>query len=120
MSIWTHVVGCIRIDGLPGLAMDVKSIEKIIGPMSLYDDLNNNSTLPTGSEGSLQYRIIEYDTGLPWVAVPIWGDLRDFDNAQEIKEWWENVLSKFQIVRDAILLIQVENRTKLILEYKPD
>lgn len=124
MSTWTHVVGCIRIDGIPHGFEDcdkVEDIEKIFGPMCLYDAWNEESTLPRGSEGSLQYRIIEYYTGLPWLAVPIWGDLRDYDSVEEIKEWFNGILSKLDFrVRDAVLHVQVECEEPVILTYKDE
>jgi len=86
MSIWTHVVGCIRIDGIPGLPTkgpnSPEGVERILGPMSLYGSWNDCCLLPIGSEGSLQYRVVVYDKGLPWIAVPIWGDLRDYHDIE--------------------------------------
>jgi len=115
MSIWAHVIGCIRIDGILAIGDDKKDIEKIIGPMSLWDSWNDDSTLPVGSEGSLQYKIIEYADGLPWLVIPIWGDLRDYENISEIKKWWEELLIKLGIIRDAVLLIQIEGNEQIIL-----
>lgn len=109
MSIWTHVVGCIRVDGLPSFGNKVSELEDIIGPMCLWDSWNEASTLPKGSEGGLQYKVIEYGTGLPWVVIPIWGDLRNFEYEQieTIKKWWNELMPRLD-VRDAVLRIETE------------
>jgi hypothetical protein len=106
MSTWTHVVGCLRIDGIPQInpmKWNVREVEKAMSPM------------PVGSEGGLQYRVIEYSTGAPWVAVAIWGDLRDFDDVESVREWWLALQAKFDLVRDGALQIQVEGRDPVIL-----
>jgi hypothetical protein len=116
MSVWAHVVGCIRIDGIKQLGADTRKIESALGPMCTFDEWNDASTLPKGSEGGLQYRIIEYDTGMPWVAIPIWGDLRDFDNANEIETWWLKTLPALGTVRDAVLQIVVDGVTTVLTD----
>ena len=118
MSIWTHVVGCIRVDGLPGITSKLSDVKEAIGPMSTFENWNDESTIPSGSEGGLQYQIIEYQGGLPWLAIPIWGDLRDFDSPEEIATWWNELLPKLRMVRDAVLHIRVEGREPIILAYK--
>src|SRR3990167_5577525 len=118
MSIWTHVVGCIRVDGIPDLGARIHTIEKILGPICTFDNWNDASILPRGSEGGLQYRIIEYHTGLPWIVIPVWGDLRDFDDTETIKAWWDEILLKLQWIRDAVLRVQVEGREPLIWAWK--
>jgi hypothetical protein len=118
MSTWTHVVGCLRIDGLPKIdpKFSVNHIQRTLGPMCLFDDYwHDESTLPCGSEGSLQYKIIEYYTGLPWIAIAIWGDLRDYESEQPIEDWWNALLKKFDFVRDGCLRIEVEKREPKIL-----
>jgi hypothetical protein len=120
MSTWTHVVGGFRIDGMPQIipSHTVQSIKDILGPMCLFDDWDDTSTLPRGSEGSLQYKIIEYQHGLPWIMVAIWGDLRDYDNLKEIEDWWNATLAKFDMIRDGCLRIIVEGREPVILTNK--
>lgn len=130
MSVWTQVVGCIRVDGIPGLNDDytVEAFKQKLGPICTWDDWNELSTLPRGSEGSLWYDILSYDTGseeygiLPTGVIPIYGSLRDYDSVEEITEWWHETLSKFHIVRDGVLRIEVGHRTLLedrvtILQY---
>lgn len=113
MSIWAHVVGAVRIDGLPGVFEEdaVEDIERRLGPMCLWDTeglrWNEKSTLPRGSEGSLQYKVLEYNGGLPWVIIPIWGDLRDVDNVTEISKWWHATIPKLGFIRDAVLSVSI-------------
>jgi len=119
MSIWTRVVGNIRIDGLPSFGNNIEEIEKIIGPICLWNKWNEKSKLPRGSEGSLQYKIIEYEKGMPWLTVPIWGDLRDFyfEDVEKIKVWWFSLLKELNnedelySIRDAVLKIDSEDKT---------
>jgi len=109
MSQWTHVVGCIRVDGIPGMGdgRTLDSIKAILGPEDLFDAPNEDCTLPTGSEGSLQYRIVEYDSGMRWLAITIWGDLRSYDSIDEIEEWFKTTLKKIDWIRDAVLRVEV-------------
>lgn len=120
MSTWTHVVGCIRLDGLPRLLPEftVGQIEDAIGPECRFDKWNDASTLPRGSEGSLQYRVIEYDTGALCVAVPFWGDLRDYGDLRELEIWFRTTLKKFKLVRDAVMTAYVEGGKSIILTDK--
>jgi hypothetical protein len=121
MSLWTHFVGNIRVDGVPNYCgVSIEDIKSILGPISMFDDWED-SILPTGSEGSLEYRIIEYYTGIPWVTIPIWGDLRDFgsdDDIESVKQWWSDTLKKLAWVRDAVLLIEVEDGKTLTLTHR--
>ena len=119
MSQWTHVVGCIRLDGLPQFGVEtVETVRQKLSVPSLWEKWNDNTTLPCGSEGSLDYRIIEYDTGMPWVVIPIWGDLRDYNDGAAITKWWEETLKKFELVRDGCLTFRVEGQEPITLTYK--
>ncbi len=118
MSTWTHVVGCIRVDGLPQLGSKLAAVQAALGPICTFDKWDDSSKLPRGSEGGLQYQIIEYATGLPWLAIPIWGDLRDFDSAAKIENWWEGLLKELSFIRDAVLSVQVSGKEAIILTYK--
>jgi len=123
MSQWTHVTGAIRVDwiinaGNRGAAIRlVKSVfGKTCNPKSSQEEWQA-CTVPRGSEGSLQYHIHEYDTGLPWVIVPVWGDLRDYDNVDEIRQWFFSVCQQL-LIRQAILEIEVEGRDAVVVQYK--
>lgn len=124
MSTWTHVVGIIRVDNLLMGDDEVEEIRRIIGPTNLWEEDNAGCKLPEGSEGSLHYEIIEYSTGLHWIAIPIWGDLRDFEDLNSIRVWWNDLLKEIQdnragIIRDGILQAQCRN-TRLICKHKED
>jgi len=126
MGIWTHVVGCIRLDQMGIILggshpLTVKSVEEILGPICTFHNWYDSTRLPCGSEGSLQYRVIKYrEPGLPWVAIPIWGDLRSYDNIYEIKNWWKDILKSFEpaFVRDACLKIEVDGRKRPVILYR--
>ena len=136
MSDWLHVNGMIRVDGLPKVSSTgyaTAHIIQLIGPMLLpYFNLLRNSeqaiiippsqgryttnptiecTLPKGSEGSLQYRVIEYDTGLPWVSVPFWGDLRDVESDSNTVKWFTRLCCQIDgqcgFIRDSVMLTQL-------------
>ena len=137
MSQWTHICGMIRVDGITGLyapgepvpadfPYTVAKVAEKLGPICQFDDLvaNNgvqaNCILPMGSKGSLRYQIIEYGTGMPWVAIAIWGDLRDFGSESDlnaVETWWKATLAKFDSIRDAVLRINAECSGRKVLEY---
>ena len=125
MSTWTHVVGCMRIDAIDTSEGNEELVKAIFGPMCLFDDWNENSTIPRGEEGSLQYKLIKYQEGYPWLAIPIWGDLRNFTDVQEIINWWvllqKNLVNEVHnsSIRDALLRVQVEDSVPVILEEIP-
>jgi hypothetical protein len=118
MSTWTHVVGCIRIDGIPAIGHKKQTVIDALGPMCTFEEWRDDSTLPQGSEGGLQYQVIQYSNGLPWLAIPVWGDLRDFDSIEEIRSWWTTLLPKLGVVRDAVLLVQIEGQDDVILTHE--
>lgn len=131
MSQWTHVNGSIRIDGLeiiPGA--DEKSIKALMGRMVFYADSQKKwdaCTVPCGSEGSLHYVPIKAGSGIVLWTVVIWGDLRDYDNVEEIKEWFTGIVDSLQpghgrglFIRSAVLEIAVEYREVVVLVFKPN
>lgn len=115
MSIWTHVVGSIRVDGIPNISGSVDAIKETLGKICTFEKWEESTTLPCGSEGGLQYKVIEYDTGLPWITIPIWGDLRDYDDVEAIKKWWFETLEKLGCIRDAVIHISVEGKESIVL-----
>ncbi len=124
MSIWTHVVGNIRVDGIPGLIPEssVDHLIKLLGPMSTFDEPNDACTLPCGSEGSIHYQIIEYNGGMPWATIPIWGDLRSYEDLKEIETWFQGILQKLgSSVRDAVLMAECEyGGSRIVLTSKKE
>lgn len=124
MSIWTHVVGAIRIDGIPSIDPDaLDRLIKVLGPMETFEDLSEDKNieckLPMGSEGSIEYNIHVYGDGLRWAIISIWGDLRDYDKPELIKVWFTGLLNDLNNndlpVRDAIIRIEVEGSDPIVV-----
>ena len=120
MSVWTHVAGVIRVDSMRGV-LPTPDFDKIF-IKSLWGDTNENCNMPMGSEGSLDFRIIENPEkdSLAAYTVVIFGDLRDFgvDDIPEIKDWWARVLKKCRMIRQAVLQIQPADGDEIILKYE--
>ena len=111
MSQWTHVCGCIRVDALRVLENDEKAnIEKILGHIVNYGDSDTETTIPRGRGASLKYQIIENPDISCTAAftIPIWGDLRDYNDVTEIKEWFKSVCDQL-FIRNAVINIEVEH-----------
>jgi hypothetical protein len=105
-------------------------IKKALGEVITYDHVglfgdNNencpNSHIPCGSEGSIEYEIIENPSksALAAYVVAIWGDLRDYDDTDEIAAWFNKVLYDSGLfIRQAILTIECENGSSKTIVYK--
>lgn len=150
MSQWTHVAGIIRLDSIGAtllrgnkdeITRQVKeAAEKILGYTVKFDSpAEQPCTVPTGSEGSLQYEVVHTggDGELAWGHVAIWGDLRDFgeEDVPKITKWFEESLLKMKprpgtqfankidqvvaafSIRDAVLSVNVEYGLKRILTW---
>lgn len=139
MSQWTHIAGVVRIDGLPvvvGLNQEQERAEiiKMIGNTCDFEDGDDKwdaCNVPCGSEGSIQYSYAfsGRDEGIGHSitrsAIPIYGDLRDYSDAEAIIKWFKQVIAKFQpdhpenkglfSIRDAVLSIEVEGRKEKTL-----
>ena len=122
MSTWTHVAGVIRVDALRGITK-TPDFEKIFISLTWEHD-NKDCNMPMGSEGSLEYKVLENPNPdcLAAYNIIIWGDLRDFGVAeiQDIKEWWDRVLKECGWVRQAILQVQPGDGDRVILNYEED
>lgn len=85
MSRWTHVAGLVRID----------SLHPSWQPMV---DARLARGLPFGSEGPVQYQVVSArssSSGITAGYVSIWGDLRDFGDADDIEcvvQWLDESL----------------------------
>lgn len=119
MSVWTHVAGVIRVDCIR--CISEPDFNKIF-IKSLWGEHNPNCNMPSGSEGSLDFRVIENPDKdcLAAYTVVVFGDLRDFGvaNMPEIENWWDRVLEQCGMVRQAVLQIQPEDGDVKILEQK--
>lgn len=118
MSQWTHVCGCVRVDYLPFIDGNEKGkdfkykLKEIFGKTCNWKDSRdiwNNCNVPCGSEGSIQYDIehTACDNSVSWGVVYIWGDLRDYENANAIYEWIKKATETL-IIRSCSVKIDVE------------
>ena len=119
MSVWTHVAGCIRVDSFPFMAQpDFKKIFI----KELWDEKDDGEcNMPSGSEGSLDYRIIRNPDphAMSAYTVVIFGDLRDFgkEDKEELVNWWNRVLKECGMIRQAVLqAIFEDEKEPLILQ----
>ena len=121
MSVWTHVAGTIRYDAfrIPG-APD-QNPSSWIGETDLYHENNPDSTMPRGSEGSLNYKCTENPntSSLAAYTVAIWGDLRDYYNVDEIREWLESI-TEGRLVRQGVITCHVEGQRSVLFEHTED
>jgi len=123
MSIWTQIAGCIRIDGIPSLEPDIyERVEAALGRTCNFDSAESEwsaCSVPCGSEGSLQYNIIPAGDGLVLYTVAIWGDLRDYEDAKEIIDWFGRItVDSGFLIRSAILEYQIGHEDAQVLQYK--
>lgn len=133
MSQWTHITGTVRIDAFLLDHKLVKSIvKKCFGNTCHYNSKPNEwdkCNVPCGSEGSLQYDIIysgyQHKKGkiesssVSWGTVQIWGDLRNYDDHEEIYQWLCNIVKKLNKnhldVRDMVIKINIEYQSDYIV-----
>ena len=121
MSQWTHVCGCIRVDAIRGLIGDTReTLKEKLGRIVDFEDDDYTTILPCGSEGSIEYEILENpdEQHIAAFTVPIWGDLRDYSSVEYIKEWFNKVCDSIMMVRDAVLSIEVEYGKCEIIHYE--
>lgn len=124
MSIWTHVNCCIRYDRIEGV-MDYPPIESKIG--NTYDPYSNdevvdnrlsNFLMPFGSEGSLNFSVWKnpHKNSFPTYTVSIFGDLRDYDNVDELINYFKKItVDSGEMIRNAVMEIAVEGSDEIIL-----
>lgn len=115
MSQWTHICGAIRLDFLP--VAQAPDLEKIFGVTCTFDsdDVSwEKCNVPCGSEGSLQYKIFYHqkENALNYCIVYIWGDLRDYDDHEEIHKWLSTCYTKLRkhhyMIRDMVVKVHIE------------
>lgn len=120
MSTWTHVNGSIRFDSIRFSAMNDKLKPELGNKVSFDDDEAawDACDIPCGSGGSLDYSIIENKdiSSMAAYVVTIWGDLRDYDNLEEIKKYLEKI-TKDRMIRSGVVEINIESKTDTILCY---
>lgn len=125
MSIWTHIVGTIRIDDSTLFFSNKGGVDlSNLFIRNTWENPNEHGNLPTGSEGSIDVEFITRpnDDGIDYrKTIAFFGDLRDFeaDDCDEIREWWKNIAIKLHevkcSVRQAVLEINPEDGKTIIL-----
>jgi hypothetical protein len=123
MSVWTHVAAIIRYDairiqGMPDTMPELGNICDYDSSSEDWDKCN----IPCGSEGSLQYHkwTNPHPTSLAAYSVMFWGDLRDYDNATEILEYFKKITSPPAIIRQGVLVIGIEGKDEVVYHYLLD
>ena len=122
MSQWTHVCATFRIDALDRVLSN-DTIESVIGkPIGFCEFVEEGvKYLPKGSEGSLKYELIENPdkgTVAAYVLV-VYGDLRDYDNIDEIELWFRKGACSFSLLRQAVCTVEVEDRETFVIATVP-
>jgi len=115
MSIWTHIAGVIRLDTLPSF----KTKSAIARVKEIF-----NKNVPWGSEGPLEFTVQEIRShiNILWCNVIFHGDLRDYDNIDEVEKWIRESCKACVdqlkcIIRQAIIQIEVEYEGSALLLY---
>ena len=117
MSQWTHVNGSIRVDHLRNISPDI-NFDSIFKEAKWDEEDWDNCNIPCGEEGSLSVNIWEdpHQSSMAAYTVNIFGDLRGYNDYEEIVKWFTNLVTKtFPMVRDAVITISVENEGYMIL-----
>ena len=113
MSIWTHVAAVIRVDCFKYGEDDESNEDRfnfdaLVGKEIHFNDdkekweyarEHKDEFMPFGSEGGLTKLIWENPNKntLPTYTITIFGDLRDYDQLDEILEWFKKVCDRFHI-----------------------
>jgi len=118
MSQWTHVNASIRFDGILNTGLPT---EKELGKICRWEDEDtshwDHPDLPCGSEGSIKYQIIKStDYSMAAMVVVFYGDLRDYENVDEILEYFKRI-TQGKMIRSGILEIDVEFQSIFVYRY---
>jgi hypothetical protein len=111
MSQWTHILGIVRVYKEPAI-----SLSSVIGPTNLWDEDNfETCSLPTGTEGSIDYFISKHPKYEHEAMITFFGDLRDFGmrDLAGVQKWWFELLPKLGCIRDAVLSVNIEGLAQL-------
>jgi hypothetical protein len=102
MSQWTHVHGLVRFHSLDGTEINDHTISR---------------GMPTGSEGPLDFFIwIAPPSHLAKFTVGVWGDLRDYNDMEEVISYFNN-LENICNIRDGVFEVYVEGGAKMSFQF---
>ena len=118
MSQWTHVNASIRFDGILDSRLPT---EEQLGEIIQFEDEDYNTILPCGSEGSIEYAIYRNPRGSSLAAMVVtwWGDLRDYNDVDEIMNYFNKIIVG-RSIRSGIIEIDVEYGFTYVYKYHPD
>lgn len=117
MSVWMHVHGLIRISSIldSNLEGDIAEIlGKPISYENLVSDNEEETAVPMGSEGSLEYKIISHGdiSSIVKAEIAVFGDLRDYEEIDYVENWIRKIidqdLHKHLWVRDLAIHAYIE------------
>ena len=124
MSVWAHANGVIMLSDLffdeDEKDETIKIIkEDILGKTVEYgeDCIGFTTYMPCGSEGSLDYKIIECSG---YTNIIICGNLRDYYEIKDLETWYKNVIDKLNnlkgiYVREHVFSAYIEYGDKIII-----
>jgi hypothetical protein len=125
MSQWTHVAGVVRLDALrlddgykrPQLGREIHWGE------TEYARPNDEFSVPEGSEGCLYVACHEDPDrkSLSSYTITVFGDLRDYDNEQEVVDYFNKLANpgiSVGYVRQAIFTVDVEGRSEAVYRFE--
>jgi hypothetical protein len=99
----------------------INRIKDVFGNTCEYGERVDLCDVPYGSEGSVQYKVELTGTpsSLARVVVTVWGDLRDYDDAEEIVEWLKGTVKELNKqgigIRGGAFHIEVESQKDVYL-----
>lgn len=131
MSQWTHVNAAIRYNYLDMLQAKNPIENGVFGtPHDYYGNapegfasFPGSPSIPFGSEGSLDYRVTKTgeENSLASRTVIFWGDLRDYDDVEELRKYFNKVIdSSKYTVRTGVLEIGVEGSPNRVYLFDDD
>jgi len=123
MSTWTHIAATIRYDalripGMPSMKPDLGKTCSFDSTESEWDACN----VPCGSEGSLQHSLWVNPnvTHMAAYVVTIWGDLRDYQDVEEVIDYLKRITGKKMLVRGGVAQIEVSYAGTVVLHYEDE
>lgn len=120
MSQWTHVNAVIRFDGLSTGFVKPPDLGFTCTYESTADEWAK-CNVPKGSKGSLQYHVWENpnENSMASHTVMFWGDLRDYEDAEEILAYFKKI-TEGQLIRSGILEINIEFSDPMTYRFDTD
>lgn len=124
MSVWTHFAAVIRFDSLRVPGLEYMELGPDLGKTCDWGDdqkVWEACNVPCGSEGSIQYQIWEnpHQSSLAAYTAMIWGDLRDYEDRDELVAYLNRV-TEGKMIRAGIAEIHTEYQKTLVYRYSSE